>query len=103
MSLGGMMRLALSGAALVNGVPHTVSGLRGQPFPTPFADPPGQGLSSPVVNVAWGMSNLALGAWLHRGTRWGSERIAFAVGAVGMGLLLARFFGANPRLGGRKR
>lgn len=103
MSLGGMVRLALSGAALVNAVPHTVSGLRGQEFPTPFADPPGRGLSSPVVNVAWGLSNLALGAWLHRGTRWTSEKIAFGVGAAVMGVLLAQFFGSNPRLTARKR
>ncbi|WP_322409867.1 hypothetical protein [Microbacterium invictum] len=50
-----------------------------------------------------GLSNLALGAWLHRDARWLSERIAFAVGAVGMGLLLARTFGQNPRLAARRR
>jgi hypothetical protein len=43
-----------AGALLVNAVPHTVKGLCGERFPTPFANPPGVGLSSPTENVAWG-------------------------------------------------
>lgn len=39
-----------AGLFLCNGVPHTVAGLSGRSFPTPFAKPPGKGLSSPLVN-----------------------------------------------------
>ena len=40
----------------------------GFPFQSPFASPPGQGLSSSTVNVLWGMLNLAGGLWT-RGPR----------------------------------
>ncbi len=49
-------------AALINSVPHIVHGLSGDPFPTPFARPPGIGLSRPEVNVVWGAINLGV-AW----------------------------------------
>lgn len=57
-----------SGVFLANAVPHFVKGICGDPFPTPFAKPPGKGLSSPTVNVLWGLFNLAIG-WilLHHG------------------------------------
>ena len=51
------------GAFLANAVPHLVSGVLGRAFQTPFAKPPGMGLSSSTVNVVWGFANLAL-AWL---------------------------------------
>lgn len=50
-----------AGAFLSNAVPHFVHGISGDRFPTPFAHPPGQGLSSPAVNVVWGLVNLAAG------------------------------------------
>jgi hypothetical protein len=50
-----------AGAFLVNGIPHFVSGVTGHPFQSPFASPPGQGLSSAIVNVLWGSLNLAIG------------------------------------------
>ena len=34
------------GAFLANAVPHFVSGMMGRPFQSPFAKPPGEGLSS---------------------------------------------------------
>ena len=46
------------GAFLSNVVPHLVSGQRGEPFQSPFAKPPGQGLSSSRVNVLWAYFNL---------------------------------------------
>ena len=49
-----------AGAFLCNAIPHLVSGLCGEPFPSPFARPPGQGLSSPVVNFVWGFLNLLI-------------------------------------------
>ena len=48
------------GAFLANAIPHLVNGVSGSPFQSPFASPPGQGLSSATVNVLWGMLNLAL-------------------------------------------
>ena len=50
-----------SGAFLANTVPHFVHGISGDPFPTPFAKPPGKGLSSPTVNVLWALVNLVAG------------------------------------------
>jgi hypothetical protein len=48
------------GAFLANFVPHFVSGVSGRSFYSPFATPPFQGLSSPAVNVLWGLFNLAV-------------------------------------------
>jgi hypothetical protein len=45
------------GAFLTNAVPHFVSGVMGRPFQSPFAKPPGQGLSSSTINVLWGFFN----------------------------------------------
>lgn len=56
----------LAGAFLVNAIPHFVNGVSGRPFPTPFASPPGRGLSSPVVNVLWGTLNAVAGYLLVR-------------------------------------
>ena len=48
------------GVFLANFVPHFVAGVSGRDFPSPFARPPFRGLSSPVVNVLWGMCNLTV-------------------------------------------
>ena len=48
------------GAFLSNAIPHFASGSMGRPFQSPFAKPPGEGLSSSTVNVAWGAFNLAV-------------------------------------------
>jgi hypothetical protein len=49
----------LGGAFLANTLPHLVAGVAGQPLQTPFASPPFRGLSSPQVNIAWALANLA--------------------------------------------
>jgi hypothetical protein len=49
----------VAGGLLVNMVPHLVAGLQGRAFQSPFAKPPGKGLSSPLINVIWGFINLA--------------------------------------------
>src|SRR5260370_27524847 len=55
-----------AGAFLVNAIPHTVQGICGNRFQTPFATPPGVGESSAIVNVMWGLFNFAVGgALLH--------------------------------------
>ena len=58
-----------AGAFLANFVPHFVHGISGDPFPSPFSDPPGKGLSSPLVNVLWACFNLLTGFVLLRTSR----------------------------------
>ena len=48
------------GVFLANVVPHLVAGVSGRSFPSPFATPPFRGLSSPAVNVLWGLCNRAV-------------------------------------------
>jgi len=55
-----------AGLFLANAVPHFVHGVSGDSFPSPFANPPGKGLSSPMVNVVWGLVNLVIGYILLR-------------------------------------
>lgn len=62
----GLIACFFAGMILANAVPHFVHGVSGDPFPTPFAHPPGRGLSSPTVNVLWALVNLAIGAFLFR-------------------------------------
>jgi hypothetical protein len=47
------------GAFLANALPHLMAGIAGRALPTPFASPPFRGSSSPRVNVAWALANLA--------------------------------------------
>jgi hypothetical protein len=49
------------GAFFANALPHLGQGISGHAFQSPFASPPGEGLSSPTVNVLWGSLNLAVG------------------------------------------
>jgi hypothetical protein len=55
-----------AGIFLANAVPHFVYGVSGDRFPTPFAHPPGKGLSSPTVNVLWALLNMVVGYVLYR-------------------------------------
>ena len=48
------------GAFLANTLPHLINGISGSAFQSPFASPPGKGLSSSTVNVLWGCFNLAV-------------------------------------------
>jgi hypothetical protein len=86
------------GAFLANAVPHFVSGMMGKPFQSPFAKPPGQGLSSSTVNVLWGFFNIVIGYFLvcRVGTfdlRDIGDVAAFGAGALVIALLSARQFG----------
>ena len=86
------------GMFLANFVPHFVSGMMGRPFQTPFAKPPGEGLSSSVVNVLWGFFNAAAAYLLvvrvgDFDLRSISDALAFAVGALLISLQMARHFG----------
>jgi hypothetical protein len=55
-----------AGFFLANVVPHFIHGVSGDPFPTPFATPPGKGNSSPTCNVLWACFNLLVGYILLR-------------------------------------
>jgi hypothetical protein len=76
------------GAFLGNFVPHFVNGISGRKFPTPFSKPPGKGLSSPLVNVLWGVLNLVLAYLLIFGLGNFDVRRATHAGMVGLGILL---------------
>lgn len=86
------------GVFLANFVPHYVQGVSGAPFQSPFADPPGEGLSSAPVNVGWACFNLFVAylLLLRVGTfdlrRWPHFAPA-AAGFLAMSLFLARAFG----------
>jgi hypothetical protein len=86
------------GMILANTIPHLVSGVSGSPFQSPFASPPGEGLSSSTVNVLWGAFNLAVAYLLIvRVGRFDLRRtrhvLVLAVGALLISLQLAHHFG----------
>jgi hypothetical protein len=86
------------GAFLTNALPHLGNGVSGRPFQSPFASPPGQGLSSSTVNVVWGLVNLVVGYVLV--CRVGSfdlrdslDTLVLGAGILVMSLMAARSFG----------
>ena len=84
-----------AGMFLANAVPHFVHGISGDGFPTPFAHPPGKGLSSPTVNVLWALFNLVVGYILFRvGKVWhGNDSvIVFFIGIVTISTMLSARF-----------
>jgi hypothetical protein len=86
------------GAFLVNALPHLGNGLSGHAFQSPFASPPGEGLSSSTVNVLWGLFNLAVayllvcrvGNFELRRTR---HVLVLGAGILAFALMLAHTFG----------
>ncbi len=86
------------GIFLASAVPHYVSGMMGRPFQSPFAKPPGKGLSSSTVNVLWGFANLVVSYCLVLHVGQFDLRAADQIASLGSGLLLmgvmaARIFG----------
>jgi hypothetical protein len=81
------------GMFLANVVPHFVHGISGDRFPTPFASPPGKGLSSPTVNVVWALLNLVVGYILFRVGKVSSgdnlALITFFVGIVALSIMMS--------------
>jgi hypothetical protein len=86
------------GLFAANAVPHFVNGISGRPFQSPFASPPGKGLSSSTVNVLWGAFNalvaycliLRVGGFSFRST---PDVAAAGAGALIMSVMMARTFG----------
>jgi hypothetical protein len=86
------------GALLANTLPHLGNGISGHAFQSPFASPPGIGLSSSIINVLWGFFNLAVGYLLvcHVGSfklRKISHVVPLGAGILIMSLMLAHAFG----------
>jgi hypothetical protein len=86
------------GSFLCNAIPHFVSGVMGRPFQSPFAKPPGEGLSTSTVNVLWGFFNLVVAYVLlcrvgDFGVRCTSHVTALGAGFLVMGLIGAHHFG----------
>lgn len=89
---------AFAGLFLGNAIPHFVSGVQGRALQSPFARPPGVGLSSSTVNVVWGAFNFAVAYFLlfHVGTfdvRNVAEVAVVAAPALLGSIFLARRFG----------
>ena len=86
------------GAFLANTLPHLGNGISGHPFQSPFASPPGEGLSSSTVNVLWGLFNLAVAYLLvcrvgSFDLRKAENVLVLGSGILVMSLMLARAFG----------
>jgi hypothetical protein len=86
------------GAFATNAVPHFVSGTMGRAFQTPFAKPPGEGLSSATVNVVWGFFNAVVGYLLVARVgafdpRATTHILAFGLGALFISIFTGRHFG----------
>src|ERR1700748_2413836 len=97
-----------AGTFLANAVPHYVSGVMGQAFQSPFAKPPGEGLSSSTVNVLWGFANLAAAYGLILRVGQFDQRAPDQIASLGLGFLLmspiaarifGRFHGGNSPVG----
>jgi len=85
------------GAFLANTLPHLGNGISGHAFQSPFASPPGEGLSSATVNVLWGLFNLAVAYLLvcrvgRFDLRDNRHVLHLAAGIVIMALMLAHGF-----------
>ena len=87
----------LAGGFFCNSIPHLASGLRGEPFPSPFAKPPGVGDSSPCVNFLWGTLNLIIGSallrWFPMVAGFNLDSGLFLTGFVLIGIQCSRHFG----------
>lgn len=85
-----------AGFFLANAIPHLFNGISGDAFPTPFADEPGIGLSSPLTNVLWALGNLVIGYLLFRIGKVSSRRlgslIVFFLGAAAISIALSILF-----------
>jgi hypothetical protein len=84
------------GMFLANVVPHFIHGVSGDAFPTPFANPPGKGLSSPEVNVLWALLNLVIGYILFRAGKISNANkwtiVIFFAGILFISLMLSSAF-----------
>lgn len=83
------------GLFLANALPHLLSGTQGRAFQSPFAKPPGVGLSSATANVLWAAFNLAVSYLLVLRVGSFSLRTPADALALGLGALLAALYAAR--------
>lgn len=88
-----------AGFFLANAIPHMTAGMMGRPFQSPFARPPGRGLSSSLTNVLWGWFNVAVGwAMLFKVGAFDPRALddvgVTSAGALICAIFLARHFGS---------
>jgi hypothetical protein len=83
------------GAFLANSMPHLGNGVSGRPFQSPFAKPPGQGLSSSTVNVLWGFFNLVVAYLLICRVGAFDLRNCTHIATLGAGMLLTSVMSAR--------
>jgi hypothetical protein len=86
------------GLFLANAFPHWTQGISGHAFQSPFASPPGEGLSTAPVNVLWGLANFAVAYLLTARVgrfdlRNNRHALPFFVGMVVISLVGAWHFG----------
>lgn len=86
------------GMFAANAIPHFVAGTMGRAFQSPFAKPPGKGLSSSTVNVAWGFFNAVIAYLLAArvgdfNPRSAAHVLTFGAGALLISIFSARHFG----------
>jgi len=85
-----------AGMFLANTVPHFIHGISGDPFPTPFSNPPGKGLSPPTINVYWALLNLLIGYILVRAGKVSNQKIwtmvVMFIGIIVMSVMLSYGF-----------
>ncbi len=86
------------GVFAANAVPHFVAGTMGHAFQSPFAKPPGEGLSSATVNVVWGFFNAVVAYLLVAQVgdfhpRAATHILAFGLGALLISIFTSRHFG----------
>lgn len=78
--------LFFGGLFFMNAIPHLVSAVLGRAFQTPFAKPPGEGLSSSTTNAVWGLGNLVVAYVLLVPVSAGKVSAPIDVAAAGLGV-----------------
>jgi hypothetical protein len=90
---------ALAAMSFANALPHTLAGPLVLSLPTPFSGGPGS-LSSPMVNVLWGLSNLLVGYLLVRSIKpWvvtPAARVTMAIAGAAFLVFLTWAIGSLP-------
>lgn len=98
MSWADYISFFFGGVFLANSIPHMVSGIMGRSFQSPFAKPPGEGLSSSTVNVVWGFFNVMAAYFLivhvgHFNLQTIPDVSTMGLGSFLISLASARHFG----------
>lgn len=86
-----------AGIFAVNVLPHYFHGISGEQFPSPFANPPGRGLSGPELNILWATINVAVSFSIFYFAKIARRKkqiwIAVVSGGIFMSFYLANYFG----------